>query len=456
MGIVKVLSLAANVVLARLLTPRDFGLVAFGASLVTIARLLADGGIGLALILGPSEPERRDLAALLGFQLVGSTTIVGAVALVALPFGEAGRVTSLIALSIPLAVWGSPGAIILERQLSYRTIASVEVIGVVTYLGCATASVALGAGVWGLASAMALGPAVQSLATVLLVPAGRVRPQLAWARVRRLLGFGTRFQAAGLVDLAYQQGVNVGTASLVGIPNLGRWTFVTNLMQVPLDLLTIFVRVSFPSIARLMDAGQDPAGRLEEFMRIVAVSWGILIAGIVGTAPASIDVIFGTSWHPAIAVLPWVGAAYTLSGPMGVVLVGYLYARGQAGTILRIKILDTVVGLAAAMALLPIFGITALGIGMVVQVLAQMFLYRGAIRRWARVRVLLAILPQAGATALAAGAGWYTAWELGPHPLALAGSALATGAVYSGCTALVSRTVLRETLSLLRAGLGAR
>lgn len=453
MGVIKVLSLGANIVLARLLTPRDFGLVAFGASLVTVAALLSDGGIGLGLIIGPNEPDPLDLGTLLGFQLIGSTVVVLAVALCALPFGEGGRITTIIAFSLPLGVWGSPGAIILERQLAYRTIAWVEILGVLTYLSWATVSVALGAGVWGLASAMALGPAVQSLATLIAVPKGRVRPRLMWDRMRRFLGFGTRFQAAGLTDLAYQQGINLGTVSFVGVSTLGIWTFVIKLMQVPFDLLTIFVRVSFPTMARLMDAGEDPAARLEEFMRVIAVSWGLLIAEVVGTAPASIPVVFGSSWHSAIDVLPWVGAAYTLSGPIGIALVGYLYARGEAGLVLRTKIIDSLVGLGVGLPLLPLLGVEALGIGMVAQVLVQMALYRAAVRPWVRVRVLVGILPQVASTCVAAGSGWLCARLLGPVPPSVAISALVTGAVYLGSAAIFGRPALLESGRLVWAGL---
>ena len=66
----RLLALAANVVLARLLLPRDFGALAFGFTIVTFAGVLSSGGLGAALVRLKDAPTRRDLQSLFGFQLL--------------------------------------------------------------------------------------------------------------------------------------------------------------------------------------------------------------------------------------------------------------------------------------------------------------------------------------------------------------------------------------------------
>jgi O-antigen/teichoic acid export membrane protein len=83
-----------------MLSPTDFGAVAFGATLVTFANFLADGGIGSGLIRRVEPPERADLKALLGFQLGFGTVLAIVIGLTALPFGTLGEVTALMALSL--------------------------------------------------------------------------------------------------------------------------------------------------------------------------------------------------------------------------------------------------------------------------------------------------------------------------------------------------------------------
>ena len=67
---VRIVRAVGTLILARLLTPYDFGVIAFGATLVVFANFLADGGIGAGLVRRIKPPERRELRALLGFQLV--------------------------------------------------------------------------------------------------------------------------------------------------------------------------------------------------------------------------------------------------------------------------------------------------------------------------------------------------------------------------------------------------
>jgi len=325
------LTFASSVVLARLLSPRDFGIIAFGASLVTLAGLLADGGIGIGLIRGVREPDELDLGTMLGLQLGGSVLLAVLVSGIALRFGEPGRITAVLSLSIPLSALSTPGSIIMERQLAYGTLALVETLGVLTYAGWSVVSVVLGAGVWGLATAMVLGPAVQSVATLAAVPRGRVRPRLVRSRARQLLAFGVRFQGAGLADMARDQGINIGTASIVGVGTLGVWSLVTRLLQAPFSLLEVTGRVAYPMMARLLAAGEDPADELERMMAVIGLCVGLLIAGLVGTGPVFTVVAFGAKWESAVAALPWVGFAFVLNSPVAVVLGGYLYARGEAG-----------------------------------------------------------------------------------------------------------------------------
>src|SRR5215212_2369866 len=67
--------LVANVILARLLEPRDFGIVALGTVLITVGGFLADGGLGSGLIRRHEPPRRRELEAVNGIQLGGTLAL---------------------------------------------------------------------------------------------------------------------------------------------------------------------------------------------------------------------------------------------------------------------------------------------------------------------------------------------------------------------------------------------
>ena len=65
----RVVGLLGTAVTARLLTPYDFGLVAFGATVLTFGSFLSDGGVGTALIRRAEPPLKSELQALVAFQL---------------------------------------------------------------------------------------------------------------------------------------------------------------------------------------------------------------------------------------------------------------------------------------------------------------------------------------------------------------------------------------------------
>ena len=132
-AITQIIALAGNIVLARLLVPDDFGAVAFGATLVTVATFFSDGGMGVALIRRRDDPKPDDLRALLGFQLATSSALAAVAVVVGAFFGLVGLVTGVMALSLPFVAARAPSTIVLERSLRYRPIVLAELVETVVY-----------------------------------------------------------------------------------------------------------------------------------------------------------------------------------------------------------------------------------------------------------------------------------------------------------------------------------
>jgi O-antigen/teichoic acid export membrane protein len=176
--IIKVVALLGNVVFARLLSPSDFGTVAFGLTVLLFAQLLSDGGLGVGLIRRKEAPHLEDLRALLGFQLLLATILAAAVAATvsAAPFGRAGLVTAVMMFALPLLAFRVPSSIVFERGLTFAPILAVEVVEDLAYYGWGISSVVLGAGVWGLATALIVKALVGTGVMLNVSPVGRLVP----------------------------------------------------------------------------------------------------------------------------------------------------------------------------------------------------------------------------------------------------------------------------------------
>ncbi|MCU1591870.1 MAG: hypothetical protein JWP11_3126 [Frankiales bacterium] len=435
--VVRVLGFAGSLVFARLLTPRDFGALAFGLSLTAAASLLADGGLGSALIRRTEEPDRADLRALQGFQL-GVTTVLAMIAAAgALFFGTAGLVTAIMIAALPLQSLQAPGSIMLERQLQYGRRVRVELSETVAYLCWGIGAVSLGFGVVGLATAAVVRSAVGVLVMRSVSPVGLVAPSLELRRTRGLLGFGVRYQSAGALGLLRDQGTNLLLAGLSGLPTLGLWSLAFRVMQVPALLFESLWRVSFPAMSRLLDTGADPAPVLRRALRVGAIGTGALLVPFAAMSPHLIEVLFGARWADAGAVLPWALAALLVGGPVSVAAAGYLYAVGDARTVLVAVGLQAVVWLALGAPLVPVLGLWALGGAWFAATVVDVVVLARALTRRLTIRPLR-ILLRPTLLAFAVGAA---GWLLGQALPARLWAVPATGLVAEAAFLLVLRVL---------------
>jgi O-antigen/teichoic acid export membrane protein len=255
--------LGSTVVLARLLTPHDFGVVAVGLTFMAFIGLLSDGGLGGALIRRAEPPDVLELRALLGLQLTVTVVLTAAIAAVLLTQGESGRVAALMVCAMPVVAFQFPGKIMLERELRFRPLAWVEVSQVLAYHVTAVVLVVAGAGVWGIATGALARAAVGAVGTNLVSPVRVLRPLLSWSRARPLMAFGARMQLINGTLLARDQGLNVAIAGVAGVGTLGLYALARRLLEVPYLLLTTLWRVSYPAMSRLLAAKEDPVGLVE-------------------------------------------------------------------------------------------------------------------------------------------------------------------------------------------------
>ena len=448
--VIVILGLAGNLALARLLAPRDFGLVALGTTLLIVGRLLSDGGVGLALIGRERPPERRELEAVLGVQLVGSVVFVAVGFALAVPFGEDGLVPAVMLLALPLTTFRTPPAIVLERQLAFRVIGTSDAAEAATNYAWAVLLVALGAGVWGLATAAIARSLVGAVLMISLGPLGFVVPRPSLSIVRPILGFGVRVQAVSLVLLARDQGLNVGIAAIAGVATLGIWSLAWRILQLPLLVFTSMSRVTYPAMARLGGNPDAQRGALERGVGVVAIATVVITVGMTAGAPSLVPVLLGDRWGAVPGVLVWSAIGLSLSAPMASASIGYLLATGQAQAVLIGAAASGTAWVAVGLALLEPVGIEAIGLGWIAAAAVEIVLIGGAAARRTGARLLKNLLAPVAVGGVAGACGWAIASAGEPSVLAGAGGVLAAEALLLAGLLLVLPSLTRESARMLR------
>jgi O-antigen/teichoic acid export membrane protein len=445
-AVIAVIGFAGTVVFARLLTPRDVGTVAIGLTLVLLVGVLSDGGLGAGLIRRPEPPSLEELRALTALQLTVAAASALAIGAVALRFGETGRVAAVMVTAAPLLALQLPGRILLERSLSYRPLALLEVSQVVAFNAWAIALVVLGFGVWGFASAV-FARTIVGLAIVAYVsPVGIPRPSPSWRRARSLFAFGVRFQAVAAMWFLRDQGLMLSIVAVASVATVGLWALAKRLLEVPYLLLASLWRVSFPTMSRVVAAGTDPAPLIGRATGMAAIATGTILTALAASAPGLVPGLFGEPWREASSVLPPACLGLGIAGSVSVATQGFLYAVGDASAVLRSVVLQTTALFAVALPLLPHLGVTAVGVGLLVSFLVEAIVLVRATTARVRVDVVGQLSVPVVAGVLAGGSGWLVTHASGADLAAgLAGGACAVVG-FHGALLVFRRKLVIDTL----------
>ena len=324
---------------------------------------------------------------MVAFQLGLDLLLVVGTTIVMLPFGLLGQVTTVVVFSLPFGAVRAPSYIIYERRLNYRPMAIVEIVETSAYYVWAIATISIGWGVWGLATAGVVRAMLGSTLLLILLPEGRVLPVPSYTKIRAILGFGFRYQAVGLLQLLRDQGVNIAVALVGGVAVLGLWSVAWRILQIPYSFFVALWRVSFPGMSRLVAAGEEVGGTIERVIALVAVGTGVLVAPLAASASAWIHVLIGAKWADAASAIPPSCLAMVFGVPISVALAGYLWAIGAASIPLR----ATLVGIAAMavilLPLLPLIGVIAVGLAYVASALVESVFFMYGARRTVSFRI---------------------------------------------------------------------
>jgi O-antigen/teichoic acid export membrane protein len=436
------LGLVSTIVVARLLIPRDLGLYAIALTISTFLLALGNGvGMAAALIRRPAAPDHADLRAFVALQLICSSALVAIVVPATRPFGLVGQLTAVMIVSAPIIAFRGAGLVVLERQLLYKRVATAETAEMVVYYAWTIGTVAIGWGLWGLATATVARAVVGTAFTVALAPTGVVWPRFDRRRIRAMLGIGVRVQAVDFVAMVRDQILVLGTAAIGSVSIVAYWGLVLRALQAPQSLLLTLLRVSFPAMSRTRSAGGDPSSMLPRLLAAATILTGTLLAPL-AAAPALVPFLFGHKWSPAADALTLACLAVIIHTPVMIGCHSYLWTAGDARSPLRAQLADAVVVVAVGLPLVPIVGVLGLAIGGVACAVAHTAILARAVDRETHVHVLRHIGAPVLAWMAAAGVAW--GFAQGPGPLvirAALGSCVALG-LYFGLLFLVRRELM--------------
>ena len=306
--VVQAVRLVGVVLLARLLTPTDYGTAALAVTLASFSTTLGDFGFGTALVQAKTASQRWASTAFwcaLGAGAIGWGLAALAAYPAALALGDPEIAPLLIAggLTLLIIAAGSASNALLTRSMSFGVIQGAGVAAALLSMLAAIAAAALGAGPWALVLQQVV---VAVTMSAFFIVAARWRPSIEFshAAFRSLSRFAMPLTGAAVLWALQALVTALLVGEFVGIHALGIWNFSMAIVVLPALLLSApLARVIYAAFARMRD---DPQRVAEVWLNGLMLVGGVVLPVLVlliALAPDLIPLAFGPQWIPAVSVV---------------------------------------------------------------------------------------------------------------------------------------------------------
>lgn len=352
-GLTKLAVFASTLVLARVLVPDDFGVVAAAMAVIALFEIGLDLGVGSALIHDQERGITSRVQTAFTLNVLIAAVLTGVFVVCAPAVAAFFRVPDevdvfrVIALYLLIRGIGQVHDAVLRRDLDFRRRTLTELARATTRFGVSITLALLDQGVWALVWGLLAAEVAGTVVNWVLVP---FRPQFTIDRtaVRTLLSFGLAVVAVQAVSVVSSQADYLTVGRVLGPEELGQYTIAYRLPELLIEnVYWIFSSIALPwySRARTRDAGtfKDTMLRALRLLTLFGFPMGAAVALI---ARDAIPVLFSEQWLPAV----WPMALLAIAA--GVNAIGFASgdifpALGRPGLLLRLDLVVAAVEIAA-------------------------------------------------------------------------------------------------------------
>jgi PST family polysaccharide transporter len=301
-----VLQFAVLAVLARLLSPHEFGVVAAALMVVRFSTVLSQLGVGPAVVQRP-ELEKRHVRTAFTLSLLFGLAMTGATWLSADLIGSFFHMEELPpvvrALSPLFALEGlsSVSRSLLQRELRFRPFAGIDAVSYGLGFGAGGISLALaGHGLWALVGGQ-FAQGVLQTALLLAASPHPKRPLLERRSLRDLLGFGGGFTLGRLGNYVAGQADYLVVGRVLGPVALGVYGRAYQLMAAPANILgQVLDRVLFPAMAKVQSDPGQLALAWRRGVALVTLTVLPLSLALLVLAPELVEIMLGPGWSAVV------------------------------------------------------------------------------------------------------------------------------------------------------------
>ena len=398
--------------LARLLTPEDFGTFALLAIFVGVTHALVESGFGQALIHFQDTTDEDNSTVF--WTSLGTGTFLSLCLYFTAPYIAAFfetdvlvPLTHIMAITIWISAFGIVQRALLIKQLAYRKITIVNLSALLFASLTAVILASLDFGVYTLAW-QALCSATLTSGLLWLVNGWRPKFQFRLGSAKRLFGFGGYLLAAQILEVSFSKTYTLLIGKFYSTAELGQFnraettaTLVTGLVVHPIQ------RIAFPVFSKMQNDRERMRTGLQGAVRVSMLFNAVAMLTLAVAAGPFVLTMFGPQWEASVPFLQ-VLCIYSLLMPLHFLNLQALMALGRSDLFFLLEVIKKVFGIAILIAGSQ-FGPIGIAWGLVISGLVSFVInswYSGIHLNYGPVRQALQIIPSLCFGAIAAGAAY--------------------------------------------------
>lgn len=332
-----------GIVLARLLSPNEFGLLGMVTIFIAIAQVFVDSGLSQALI------RKQNCTELDYNTIFWVNIIIGVVAFIVIwimaPFiadfyekPELINLTRVLALAIIISSLTLNQQTIITKNLDFKTLTKSSIIG--TFVaGIVSIILALyGFGVWSLVWRVIINQAVRSL---ILWYYNRWLPNFTYSKavLKEHFLFGSNLLLISMVSAVYKSFYNMIIGKNYPVSTLGYYTNAEQYSNMPATSITAITnKVSYPVLSEMQNDNIRLKKSIKKLIETVMYLSFIILFGLAAVAHPLFIIMLGVKWAPSIAYFQILCFAYAIT-PLHVINHNIMKIKGRSDLFLKTEII---------------------------------------------------------------------------------------------------------------------
>ena len=341
---------AVGIVLARLLSPDDYGLLGLVGIVTVLCTALVNGGFTTALIRKKDATE-DDYNTVFICNLAMSVLLYGVTFLCApliAGFFEREELIPLVRVSSLGLIIGALGMVQqtrLTKRIDFKTQTKITLVATAVSGLLGIGMALTGFGVWALVGQQLTS---QIISTILLYIYNRWLPCLRFSieSFHELFGFGWKMMVSILLDAVWKELYQVVVGKFYNPATLGQYTRAKHYANLfSQNLTAVMERVTYPVLSSIQD---DKERMFSAYRRIIRTSMFITTIALFSLGAVSEPLIYcmiGPKWHEASTYLPLICITYSLY-PLHAINLNMLQVQGRSDLFLGLEVIKKIITLA--------------------------------------------------------------------------------------------------------------